>query len=159
MIGNPVLSYSILLITAGMLFYAALTDLKQFHIPNELVVVLGGLFFVYALQSGQWAAIPWHVGFALAISLAMLFFYASGWVGGGDVKILAVALLWAGVDCALAFAVLLLIFTSAHAGAAKLGWAAAQQDADGRQQRIPFAPSVAAALIGTFMLGCLQPLP
>ena len=159
MIGNPVLSYAILLITAGILFYAALTDLKQFCIPNELVIALGGLFFVYALQSGQWAGIPWHLGFAFAISLAMLFFYARGQMGGGDVKILAVAMLWVGIDCALAFAILLLIFASAHAAAAKLGWAAVQQDAGGRQQRIPFAPSVAGALIGTFMLGCLHPLP
>jgi prepilin peptidase CpaA len=156
MVGNPFLSYAILLITAGILFYAALTDLKQFRISNELVIALAGLFFLYALQSGQWAGIPWHVGFALAMSVVMLFFYAQGWMGAGDVKILAAALLWVGVDCALAFALLLLGFATAHAIAAKLGWAATQQDGTGKQARIPFAPSVAAAMIGTVMLGCLQ---
>jgi Flp pilus assembly protein protease CpaA len=37
--------------TAAVLFYAALTDLKQFKIGNELILVLVGLFVVHVLQS------------------------------------------------------------------------------------------------------------
>src|SRR6266571_4707632 len=66
------------------------------------------------------------------------------------------ALLWVGLDCALVFAILLLIFVGIHTGVAKLGWVKVQ--GVGKDKRIPFAPSIAAALIGTFMSGCLRPL-
>jgi prepilin peptidase CpaA len=75
--------------------------------------------------------------------------------GGGDVKILAVAFLWTGLSGALPFAILLALFASAHGLAAKLGWVKSQITAAGRR-RIAFAPSVAAALICTFMLRSLQ---
>jgi Flp pilus assembly protein protease CpaA len=79
-------------------------------------------------------------------------------MGGGDVKILTVALLWVGVDCALVFAILLFVFASLHALAARFGWTGSQLAGD-NNQRIAFAPSVAAALISVFMLGCLQQSP
>ena len=47
---------------------------------------------------------------------------------------------------ALPFAVLLALFCSAHSLAAKFGWVRSQ-DSDPDRRRIPFAPSVAAALI------------
>ena len=42
-----------------------------------------------------------------------------------------------------------------HTAAAKLGWVAVRRGDDGAV-RIAFAPSIAAALIGVFMLGCLR---
>jgi len=48
---------------------------------------------------------------------------------------------------------LLAIFSAAHVVAAKFGWAEG-----GDKKRIPLAPSVAAALILSFILGCLQPM-
>jgi prepilin peptidase CpaA len=80
-------------------------------------------------------------------------------MGGGDVKLLTVAFLWVGIGCALPFAVLLLLFAGMHVIATKLGWAETRQADDDERKRIPFAPSVAAALIGVFMLGCLAPVP
>jgi hypothetical protein len=43
-----------------------------------------------------------------------------------------------------------------HVVAAKFGWAEVQQV--GGKKRIPLAPSVAAALLLCFLLGCLQPI-
>jgi Flp pilus assembly protein protease CpaA len=77
-------------------------------------------------------------------------------MGGGDVKILTVGFLWVGFHCALPFAGLLAICAAVHVVAAKFGWVALQQIGD--QRRIPLAPSVAAALILCFILGCLQPM-
>ena len=57
---------------------------------------------------------------------------------------------------AFPFAILLLIFVSLHFFAAKFGWAAVKEVE--KRKRIPFAPSITAALIGTFMSGCLHPL-
>lgn len=149
------LSYFVLMLTAGVLFYAAVTDLKDYKIPNELILVLAGLFFLHAALSGRWVQMHWNLGFALLMSGLMMVAYAQKLMGGGDLKILAVAFLWVGTQCALPFAVLLLIFGTAHAIAAKLRWVSAQQS-EGRT-RIAFAPSVAGALIGTFLLGCLEP--
>ena len=59
-----------------------------------------------------------------------------------------------GVECALAFAVLLLLFASLHVVAAKFGLVASHKLCDDGPGGIAFAPSVAAAMIAVFMLRC-----
>jgi prepilin peptidase CpaA len=152
------LANSVLVITAAILFHAALTDLKRYQIRNELIVVLAWLFFLHAFLSGRWPGIVWNIGLALLIFAVMLYFYSQNLLGGGDVKLLTVAFLWAGVDCALPFAILLSLFATVHVIAGKLGWVVLQRVGEDKRSRIAFAPSVAAALIGIFMLGCLAPM-
>lgn len=152
------LANAILAITAAILFYAALTDLKRYRIGNELIVVLAGLFVLHAFVSGRWPGLGWNVGLALLMFVVLLYFYSQGLLGGGDVKLLTVAFLWAGRDCALPFAILLSLFAMVHVVAGKLGWADLQQVGPDKRSRIAFAPSVAAALIGIFILGCLAPV-
>jgi Flp pilus assembly protein protease CpaA len=156
MASNLPLANVVLVVTAAVLFYVAVTDLKHYKIGNELILVLIGLFFVHTLFSGRWLNAAWSLGLAASVLIFLLYFYSRRWMGGGDVKILTAAFLWTGVECALAFALLLLVFASLHAIAAKFGWAESQADSD-RRARIAFAPSVAAALIAVFMLGCLRP--
>jgi prepilin peptidase CpaA len=156
MASSAPLSHVVLVITAAVLFYVALTDFKQFKIGNELILVLVGLFAVHALLSGRWASAHWNLAFAAPMFCVMAYFYAKNWMGGGDVKILTVAFLWIGFGCAFPFAVLLAVFAGVHVAAAKFRWVEVQQVGD--QKRIPLAPSVAAALILCFILGCLQPL-
>ncbi len=88
-----------LVITAAVLFYVALTDFKQFKIRNELILVLAGLFVVHALLSGRWVSAHWNLAFAAVMFGVMLYFYAQNWMGGGDVKILTVGFLWVGFLC------------------------------------------------------------
>jgi prepilin peptidase CpaA len=152
------LANSVLVITGAILFYAALTDLKRYQIRNELIAVLAGLFFLHAFLSSRWPGMAWNVGFALLIFAVMLYFYSQGLLGGGDVKLLTVAFLWAGVDCAFPFALLLSLFATVHTIAGKLGWVELQHAGEDKRSRIAFAPSVAAALIGIFMLGCRAPV-
>lgn len=109
------------MLAAGILVYAAITDLKEFRIPNELIIVLGLLFFIHAGLARQWTFIPWNIGLALLVLALLLIFYVPGHVGGGDVKLLTVAFLWTGIDCAFAFSVLLLAFVMLHVAAAKFG--------------------------------------
>ncbi len=146
---------AVLILTAATLFYVALTDLKEFKIRNELVLLLAGFYVLHAVLSGRWVDMHWNIGFAIFMLVVMLYFYSQGLMGGGDVKMLAVAFLWVGVPCSLVFAILLTIFIVIHLGVVKLGWTKVQE-VEGRK-RIPFAPSIAAALIVTFMSGCLQP--
>src|ERR1700756_3255527 len=116
---SPTLSHVVLVITAAVLFYAARTDLKNFKIPNELILILIGLFIVHALLSGRWVSVHWNLALAAFMFVIMLYVYSQNYMGGGDVKILTVALLWVGLDCALVFAVLMAIFGTAHVAAAK----------------------------------------
>jgi prepilin peptidase CpaA len=148
-------SYFVLVVTSAVLLHAAWTDLREFKIRNELILALAGLFVLYAVLTGRWADLRWDIAFAALMFLVMLVFYSLGWMGGGDVKILAVAFLWTGLSGALPFAVLLALFCSAHGLAAKFRWVKSQ-DTDSGRQRIPLAPSVAAALICIFVLRSLQ---
>ena len=150
------LSHVVLVITAAVLFYVGLTDFKHFKIRNDLILVLIGLFVVHALLSGRWVFAHWNVGLAALMFCIMLYFYSQNLMGGGDVKILTVAFLWIGLNCALVFAVLLALSSTVHVLAAKFKWVEVQQV--GERKRIPLAPSVAAAMILCFLLGCLQPM-
>jgi prepilin peptidase CpaA len=148
-------SQTVLILTAAVLFYAALTDLKHFKIHNELILVLTGLFFLHALLSNRWAALPWNLGFAAMLFLIMLVPYSMKMMGGGDLKLVTVALLWVGPFCALPFALFLLLFAATHAVAVR--FKLVEGKAVGRRQSVAFAPSVSAALVSVFLFGCLRP--
>ena len=149
-------SQAVLILTAGVLFYVALMDLKHYKIRNEFILVLTALFFVHAFLSGRWVTIQWNFGFALLLFVIMLYFYVKKMMGGGDLKLLTVALLWVGPFCALPFALFVLLFVCVHLVAVKLKLVETQV-LNGKKW-IAFAPALAAALISVFMAGCLQPV-
>jgi prepilin peptidase CpaA len=148
-------AYVVLAITSALLLRAAWTDLREYKIRNELILALAGLFVLYALLTRHWTELRWDLTFAAFMFVVLLVFYALGGIGGGDVKMLAVAFLWTGLSGALPFAIFLALFSGAHSLAAKFSWVRSQDSGTGRL-RIPFAPSIAAALICTFMLRTLQ---
>src|SRR5262245_55447981 len=152
---SAALSHVVLVITAAVLFYFALTDFKQFKIRNDLILVLVGLFVVHALLSGRWVFAHWNLALAVLMFCVMLYFYSQNLMGGGDVKILTIAFLWIGFNCALVFAVLLALSSAVHVLAAKFK---VEVEQVGERKRIPLPPSVAAAMIICFVLGCLQPM-
>ena len=154
MTGGTIASYFVLVVTAALLFYIALTDLREFKIRNDMVLVVAGLFFVHALLSGRWVELHWNIALAAAAFAIMLFWYSQGLMGGGDLKLMTVGLLWAGIRCAVPFLIIVVIAALLHALAAKLGYISAQRR-EGRM-RIAFAPAIAAGLIGIFMLGCVS---
>ena len=141
--------------TAATLFWVALTDLREFKVRNELIIILVLLYVVYALFSGAWASMQWNFGFALLMLMGGTYAYSLQHIGGGDLKLLTVAFLWTGPWLAAPFVILLLIFTVLYYVAARVGLAAAQRTSAGL--RIPLAPSLAGALIGVFALGLIGP--
>ena len=153
---TAVASQIVLILTAAVLFYVALTDLKHFKIRNEFILVLAGLFFLHAFLSGRWTTLHWNLGFAALLFLIMLYFYSMKMMGGGDLKLLTVALLWVGPFCAFPFALFLLLFVCIHIIAVRLKLVQAQVVSE--KKWIPFAPSIAAALISVFLAGCLRPI-
>jgi len=147
----------ILAVTAGVLLYVAIVDLGRYTISNIQILALAVLFLGYTAVTGRWSVLAWNVGIASLLLTVQLYFYSRSWMGGGDVKMLTAAFLWIGSDCALLFAVLLCVFASIHGLAAKLNWVRFQNSPDDKRARIAFAPSIAAALIGSFLLGCMHP--
>jgi Flp pilus assembly protein protease CpaA len=90
---DPLLSLWILVLTAATLFWVALRDLREFKVRNELVVTLVCLYLLHALRSGSRVSMRWNLAFALLMLLAGPYAYSLRQIGGGDLKLLAVACL------------------------------------------------------------------
>jgi prepilin peptidase CpaA len=150
------IAYSVLVVTAAILFWVAFTDLRSFKIPNNIVLVLVALFALYMLVSGRWVTLHWHIGFAAFVFVLLLVCYTQNWMGGGDVKLLTVAYLWTGAHCGLIFSLLMLAFALLHIVLVHFEWVQGQQV--GGRTKVAFAPAIAGGLIGVFMSGCLAPM-
>jgi prepilin peptidase CpaA len=149
-------SQTILIITAALLFYVGLADFKHYKIRNEIILVLAGLYFFHAALSGRWVTMHWNIGFAALLFVIMLHYYSMNLMGGGDLKLLTVAFLWTGPYCAIQFGVIFALFIGIYLLLDKFDWLDVKI-VSGRRM-IPLAPSIAAALICVFMIGCLHPL-
>jgi prepilin peptidase CpaA len=87
-----------LLVFAGLLIFAACSDVATMTIPNWVSIALAGLFPLFALIAGwHWQAIGLHllVGFA-ALLLGFLLFQLNI-LGGGDAKLIAGVGVWTGL--------------------------------------------------------------
>jgi prepilin peptidase CpaA len=85
---------------AVLMAAAAIEDFRRLVIPNPLILVLCG-FWVLRLEAAgdiHLAAALAAAGCALAVFLAGAVLFARGLIGGGDVKLLSAAALWAGAD-------------------------------------------------------------
>jgi prepilin peptidase CpaA len=144
----------IITISSCVLLFVTFDDIQNYRIKNEHVLLLAVLYFIYVFITGTWGDVPYHLGIATLIFIVLLVCYNYGMLGGGDVKLLTVAFLWTGKDCALLFAIVMLAITGVHAGLVYLGLLRAQT-VKGRQ-RIPYAPAIAGALVVVFVSGCLH---
>lgn len=133
----------ILTLLAALLAYVVQDDLRNFRIQNKAVLALLALFLVTMALTGSAREASAHAAFAAVVGALLLVFYAKGAMGGGDVKLLAVAFLWLGLEDTFIFSLLLLGFTLAYAALAKLGILPRKLVAS--RQKIPFAPCIAAA--------------
>jgi len=133
----------------AVLLYIGFTDFRTFKIRNDVLVLLVFLYVLLAIVSRSWSEIIGNVLLAIFMFAVLLWFFSQKIIGGGDVKLLSVACLWIGVHYALLFSGLMLIFILLHVGAARLGWAHTKP-MSGRYA-IPYAPSIAGALIGVIV--------
>lgn len=76
---------------------AAFEDFRRLTIPNLIPAALCLLWPLHFVSSGPslFGAVG-AIGCALAVFLVGAVFFARGWLGGGDVKLLVAAVLWAG---------------------------------------------------------------
>jgi prepilin peptidase CpaA len=80
---------------AILLAVAAVQDVRSRRIPNWLVAGTA-LLALASLASVSPANVPSHLGVALAVLAAGMVVWRCGWLGGGDVKLVAALALWAG---------------------------------------------------------------
>jgi len=136
----------------GLFVTCAATDIWLMRIPNTLVLVLLALFVAAALLGSgqiQWLhhVIPAVIAFGIG---AALFYF--GKFGGGDVKLLSVAVLWVGladlsqflIVLGIAGIVLLLVFQRVRMPA--LFGLTRLQEASGLKFRMPKALDTATHL-------------
>lgn len=98
---------------AGLMTWAAFEDFRRLTIPNWLVLALLALWPL-CLAGGAMtpAAAVDALGIAAAMFVVGAALFARGLIGGGDVKLLCAAALWAGPAATLE----LLVVTAAFGG-------------------------------------------
>ena len=88
----------------GLCFFASIKDITTLTIPNWVngaLAVLGCLALVFSGAGLQ--AFAWHLGLAfVALVLGMSLFF-SGFIGGGDAKMIPAVLIWLGPEGSLPF--------------------------------------------------------
>lgn len=83
-------------LAAAVLLVAALSDLRRFEIPDSCSVLLLLLAGCHGLSQPQF--VWWqHVASALLVFALGALLFARGWMGGGDVKLLAAVAAWASL--------------------------------------------------------------
>jgi len=74
-------------------------DLTKYIIPNWLVLAVLGLYPIALINGGyQQQDWLWALGIAVIMFFAGFLVFSLRWMGGGDVKLLAVCGLWAGKE-------------------------------------------------------------
>ncbi len=89
---------------AGMMTYAGIKDVATMTISNRLVLALTASFALLAPAAGLGVtAIFSSILIASGVLVCTFALFSLGWIGGGDAKLLPLAVLWLGSDLALDF--------------------------------------------------------
>ncbi|USG61059.1 prepilin peptidase [Sneathiella marina] len=104
----PVLMMS----AGGLVLLAAIWDLFSRRIPNLLPLIIAALYLMHCVYTSAWSDMPWHLLTGAGVLVVGIVIFSFGWLGGGDVKLLAALALWAGPD----HLILLLLITGVGGG-------------------------------------------
>jgi len=131
-----------LAVLVAALLGAAVSDIRRYLIPNRYPAAIVLAYFIYAtsqpLDQTVWGLAAGAVAFVLCAIL-----FAAGIVGGGDAKLLAATMLWAGPSLAPVF----LIWTVLAGGLLALAWLTPFR------RLMPAAPEAAQPLAETHFAG------
>lgn len=87
---------------AGLLLWAAASDLATMEIPNRISILAVALYPVAAFACGQpWQAIAIHLAVGFGAFVLCWSLFCLGVFGGGDAKVIAAAAVWTGFSAAL----------------------------------------------------------
>jgi prepilin peptidase CpaA len=144
------LSWILLGALAALLLAAAVCDIRKREIPHWTVIAIALLAIPFWLSEGLafWPGMAIQLGVALIVFAIFAAMFAFGWMGGGDVKLLAALALWLPWQ-ALIFLLLIMSFAG---GALTLGmvlWSKLKRH--GAAPEIPYG--VAIAFAGLWLIG------
>jgi prepilin peptidase CpaA len=109
---------------AGLLVYAACSDIARYIIPNWVSIALVAIYPAAALIVG---APPLEVGMHIVFGLGVLaigfVLFQLNVIGGGDAKLLAAVAVWTGMSAAVTF----IVWTAVAGGAMALTLLTARQ--------------------------------
>jgi len=91
------------------LCFAIISDFTKLLIPNWIPLVLVGAFALFALIYLDLDGALKHLMFAALVFALGFGFFAAGWVGGGDVKLMTATTLWMGPEAVFNFVFLMAI--------------------------------------------------
>ena len=95
-----------LIIFPVLMAYAASSDMLTMRIANWLVGALVVSYFILATLAGvSFMEMATNAGAALIVLVFSFAFFAFGWIGGGDAKLVAATSLWLGFGLLLPYLV------------------------------------------------------
>lgn len=120
---------------AGLLIYAACSDVARLIIPNWVSIALAGIFAPAALLHGlPLQEIGVHLLFGAAVLAVGFFLFHGGVIGGGDAKLMAATAVWTGFAGFAVFA----FWTAIAGGVMALSLLAARKFASAAEANPPF---------------------
>jgi prepilin peptidase CpaA len=97
------------------LCYAIISDFTKLLIPNWIPALLVTAFALFALIYLTSNGVLGHLFLAGVVFCLGFAFFAAGWIGGGDVKLLTAITLWMGSEAAFGFVLVMAMLGSALA--------------------------------------------
>ena len=111
------LTLPLLFVFPALMAFAAFSDLFTMRITNKLVLAVAGAFLLAAVVAGMpLELIGMHFLAGLLVLVFAFSFFALGWIGGGDAKLIAATALWFGFPGLLPY----LVYASLLGGALTL---------------------------------------
>jgi prepilin peptidase CpaA len=102
--------YSLLLLFPAAMAFAGAMDMLTMTIPNRVSLLLIGAFLLATPLAGLGLHdFLTHVGAGLLVLAFGFAIFAAGWIGGGDIKLLAASALWLGFDNLLPYLLLVTV--------------------------------------------------
>lgn len=149
--GLPASELAILGILAAALAVSVVTDLRRRQILNLVTLPALGAILVIDLAFSGGLAHVWNSLLGVAVCGGPFLLAAlPGWIGMGDVKLMAVV----GAALGWPFCLFALLGVTLAGGVQAIAWLAAAKAA-GREKpkTVPYAVSIAAGTIAAFLLG------
>jgi Flp pilus assembly protein protease CpaA len=139
-----------ILVAAAALAAALVSDVRERRIPNAVTAPAFAMVVALSVAAGGWPLVASSLAGALVSAAPLLLAAVPGWVGMGDVKLMAVA----GAAAGLPRAVALLLFVSIAGGVqavAHLSWALLRGRAGPRS--VPYGCAIAAGSVASYFFG------
>jgi prepilin peptidase CpaA len=157
---NILVHQAVLVCFLGLLGWAAVSDYREFTIPNRVSIGIAGLYPAHVVAS--LTPIDWlgAILVSVAVFAAGFALFAGKLIGGGDAKLISAVALWAGPDLILGVVLIIaLVGAALSIFVLKMQWSARLRGAGGVRiadfkAPVPYGLAIVAGggLVGVHLL-------